>query len=50
MMRSSSASYWLMRSSLLLELVDDNRRIGGETDMAGVWKRQKMGGWVVGRF
>lgn len=33
MMRSSSASYALMSDSLLLELVSDNRRRGGETDM-----------------
>lgn len=34
MIRSSSASYALMRDSLLLEFVDDNRLNGGESDIA----------------
>lgn len=33
MMRSSSASYALIRDSLLLEFVDDNRLNGGESDI-----------------
>lgn len=32
--RSSSASYALMRDSLLLVLAEDRRRRGGEVDMA----------------